>query len=71
AMMLSKEVDRLGLETNEAGWVVGFAMECYEKGILSKSEVNDLNLEWGNAEAARLLLNLIARKEGIGAILGE
>jgi aldehyde:ferredoxin oxidoreductase len=71
AMMLSKEVDRLGLETNEAGWVVGFAMECYEKGILSKSELNELDLEWGNAEEARLLLNLIARKEGIGEILGE
>jgi aldehyde:ferredoxin oxidoreductase len=71
AMMLSKEVDRLGLETNEAGWVVGFAMECYEKGILSKKELNDLELKWGNAEEARLLLNLIARKEGIGEILGE
>lgn len=71
AMMLSKEVDRLGMETNEAGWVVGFAMECYERGVLSKSELNDLDLKWGNAEGARLLLNLIARKEGIGEVLGE
>jgi len=71
AMMLSKEVDRLGLENNEAGWVVGFAMECYEKGILKGEDMNNLNLSWGNAEAARLLLNLIARKQGIGEVLSE
>jgi aldehyde:ferredoxin oxidoreductase len=71
AMMLSKEIDRLGLETNEGGWVVGFVMECYERGILSRSELNEIDLKWGNAEGARLLLNLIARREGIGDILGE
>ena len=71
AMMLSKEVDRLGLETNEAGWVVGFAMECYEKGILTKEKLNGLDLSWGDAESTRLLLNLIANRQGIGDILGE
>jgi aldehyde:ferredoxin oxidoreductase len=71
AMMLSKEVDRLGMETNEAGWVVGFAMECYEKAILTKEKLNGLDLSWGNAESTRLLLNLIANRQGIGNVLGE
>jgi aldehyde:ferredoxin oxidoreductase len=71
AMMLSKEVDRLGMETNEAGWTVGFAMECYEKGILTENEINNIKLVWGNAEGARLLLNLIAKREGIGDTLAE
>lgn len=71
AMMLSKEVDRLGVETNEAGWVVGFAMECYEKGLLTKEKTNGLDLSWGDAESARLLLNLIANRQGIGDILAE
>jgi len=71
AMMLSKEVDRLGMETNEAEWVVGFAMECYEKGILTKERANGLDLSWGNAESARQLLNLIANRQGIGKVLGE
>lgn len=71
AMMLSKEVDRLGLETNEACWVVGFAMECYEKDILTREKVNGLDLHWGNAESARLLLNLIAKRQGIGDVLAE
>jgi len=71
AMMLSKEVDRLGMETNEASWVIGLAMECYEKGILTKEKANGLDLSWANAESARLLLNLIAKRQGIGDILAE
>jgi aldehyde:ferredoxin oxidoreductase len=71
AMMLSKEVDRLGLENNEAGWVVGFAMECYERGILTKASSNNIDLTWGNAESARLLLNLISKRLGIGDVLAE
>ena len=71
AMRLSKEVDCLGMETNEAEWVVGFAMECYEKGILTKEKANGLDLSWGNVEGARLLLNLIAKRQGIGDVLGK
>jgi aldehyde:ferredoxin oxidoreductase len=71
AMMLGKEVDRLGFENNEAEWVIGFAMECYEKGILTKEKTNGLDLSWGNTESAKLLLNLIANRQGIGDKLGE
>ncbi len=71
AMMLSKEVDRLGMDTNEAGWVVGFAMECYEKAILTREKLNGLDLSWGNAESTRRLLNMIANRQGIGDTLGE
>lgn len=71
SLMLSKEVDRLGMDTNESGWVVGFAMECYEKGLFTKEKTNGLDLSWGNPETARLLLNLIAKRQGIGDFLAE
>jgi aldehyde:ferredoxin oxidoreductase len=71
ATMLSTEADRLGLDVNEAGWVIGLAMECYEKGLLSKSDTGGLELTWGNAEAARALLKMIAHRQGIGDDLAE
>lgn len=71
AMMLSKEVDRLGLDNNESGWVVGLVMECFEKELITKQEISGLDMCWGNAESARLLLNLITRRQGIGDILAE
>lgn len=71
-VMLVKEVDNLGLECNEAGWVVGWAMECFEKGVLALEDTDGIDLSWGNVEGARALLNKIARREGkIGNLLGE
>lgn len=71
AFMLSNQVDRLGMDTNEAGWVIGFVMECYEKGVLSKEDLNGLEPTWGNAEAVRELMRRIAYREGIGDLLAE
>jgi len=51
AMMLTNVVDRLGLEMNETGWVIGLAMECYEKGLITKENTGGTELKWGNAEA--------------------
>jgi aldehyde:ferredoxin oxidoreductase len=70
-VVLASEIDRLGLDTNEAGWVMGFAIECYEKGILTKKDTDGLELTWGNGEALMALLNKIAHREGIGNILAE
>jgi len=71
AMMLAHEVDRLGMDTNEAGWVIGLVMECYEKGILKKEDCDGLEMNWGNAESTRELLRRIARRQGLGNILAE
>ena len=69
--MLSGLVDRLGMDTNEAGWVVGLAMECAEKGLLEPDTIGDMDVSWGNVEAARELLERIAHREGIGDTLAE
>ncbi|HZK67331.1 MAG TPA: aldehyde ferredoxin oxidoreductase C-terminal domain-containing protein [Chloroflexota bacterium] len=71
AAVLSNDVDRLGVDTNEAGWVVGWVMECYEKGIVTKEELGGLEMTWGNVEATRQLLEMIAHRQGFGDLLAE
>lgn len=71
AIMLSHEVDCLGIDTNESGWVIGLVMECYEKGILSRDDCDGLEMTWGNAEAAREMLRRIATRQGFGDVLAE
>lgn len=76
AMMLANVVDRVGLDTNEAGWVLGLAMECFQRGIIGngdsgKVDAGGLDLSWGNAAAAAELLWRIARREGLGDVLAE
>ena len=71
ALVLSNECDRLGMDCNEASWVVGWVMECYEKGALTKKDLDGLEMTWGNAEATRALLKNIANRRGYGATLAE
>lgn len=71
AIMLGNTVDRLGMDTNESGWLISMLMECYEKGIISKKETCGTDLTWGNVEAVRLLLQKIATRKDYGNVLAE
>jgi len=63
--------DELGLDTMSAGVAIGFAMELYEKGILTKEETGGLELRFGNEEAMIRLLQMMAFREGIADLLAE
>lgn len=63
--------DELGLDSISAGVTIGFAMELYEKGILTKDDTGGLELNFGNHEAMVKLLRLIAFREGLGDLLAD
>ncbi len=63
--------DELGLDSMSAGSSIGFAMECFERGILSKSDVDGFELRFGNSDALIDLLPKIANREGFGDLLAE
>jgi aldehyde:ferredoxin oxidoreductase len=63
--------DELGFDTISSGVTVAFAMELYEKGILTKADTGGLELNFGNHEAMVALLNQMAYREGFGAVLAD
>jgi len=63
--------DKLGIDTISAGVVVGWAMECYEKGLLSKNDTDGIELNFGNSEALLQIIRKIAYREGLGNLLAE
>ncbi len=63
--------NRLGLDTISAGAMVGFAIECFEKGWITTEDTDGLELKWGNPEVLFKLLDQIGNKEGFGAIFSE
>ncbi|UNC91551.1 aldehyde ferredoxin oxidoreductase family protein [Candidatus Contubernalis alkaliaceticus] len=63
--------DELGLDTISAGVVVGFAMECYEKGLLTKEDTGGVELKFGNDIAFMDLLLDITYRRGLGDLLAE
>jgi aldehyde:ferredoxin oxidoreductase len=60
-----------GIDAISAGVVVGFAMDCYENGILTRSELGGIDAHFGNSEALLQLLEKIGKREGIGDLLAE
>ena len=60
-----------GLDTISCGVVVGFAMECYEAGLLSSEETAGSDLAFGNGDALIDLIHLISKRQGLGQILAE
>jgi aldehyde:ferredoxin oxidoreductase len=60
-----------GLDTISCGATVAFAMECYEKGILTQVETGGIDLCFGNAEAMIETVRMIAERRGLGDLLAE
>lgn len=63
--------NKFGLDTQSCGSTIAWAMECWEKGLISKRDTDGLILDWGNHEAIIELINKIARREGFGGLLAE
>ena len=64
--------NRLGLDSESTSSTIAWAMECWEKGLLTENDTEGLNLEWGNHETILALLPKIAYREGsFGAFLAE
>ncbi len=63
--------DDYGLDVISAGSTVAFAMECYEKGILTKADTGGIELKFGDPDVLIQLIHKIARREGIGDLLAE
>lgn len=60
-----------GLDTISTSACIAFATEAVEQGLLSREDVDGLDLTWGNAEAIVACVHKIGRREGIGDFLAE
>jgi aldehyde:ferredoxin oxidoreductase len=63
--------NRDGIDAISAGAVVSFAMECFEKGLITKEDTDGIELTWGNHQAMIEMVRKIGKREGFGELLGE
>ncbi len=63
--------DELGLDTISAGVTIAFAMELFERGILTLEETDGIDLRFGNDEAMMKILRKIAFRDGFGDLLAD
>ncbi|MFP3985348.1 MAG: aldehyde ferredoxin oxidoreductase family protein [Candidatus Bathyarchaeia archaeon] len=64
--------DLYGLDAISAGLTISWAMEAFEKGLLTKDDLDGIELRFGEADATLEVLRRMAYKEGkVGALLSD
>ena len=58
-----------GMDTISTGTTIAFAMECFEKGILTTKDTGGMRLEFGNVEAMLQSVESIGKREGLGDVV--
>jgi aldehyde:ferredoxin oxidoreductase len=61
----------LGLDTAGTGSTIAWAMELYQRGLITRHVTDGLDLTWGNAEVAEQLLFKMAARDGFGKTLAD
>lgn len=62
--------DRFGIDCDSTGRIISFAMELYQRGIISEKDVG-FPLKWGDGKAVIKLINMISKRQGFGDVLAE
>jgi aldehyde:ferredoxin oxidoreductase len=69
---LNEQCNELGMDTISLGGVLGFAVEAYEKGIISKFDLNNIDIGWGKAvEIGKLIHDIAYRNGKVPSLLAE
>jgi aldehyde:ferredoxin oxidoreductase len=63
--------NRYGLDAITLSEVIAWAMECYERGLVSRQQADGLDLAWGNGETILALIHKVALREGFGDSLAD
>jgi aldehyde:ferredoxin oxidoreductase len=60
-----------GMDTISCGGTIAWAMDCFERGLLTREDTGGIDLRFGNAGALVQLVEMIGEREGFGRVLGE
>jgi aldehyde:ferredoxin oxidoreductase len=63
--------NRAGLDTISSGSAMGFTIECYEKGLITKQDTGGIEMTWGNHRSIVAMTEKLAKREGFGNILAD
>ncbi len=63
--------NQMGIGLDEAGGALSWAMECYQRGIITKEDTGGIELNWNDPDMTLELIKMISHREGIGDLLAE
>ena len=63
--------DRYGVDTISAGAAIALAIECYEKGLITRKDTDGIEMTWGNHRSIVAMTEKLTKREGFGAVLAD
>jgi aldehyde:ferredoxin oxidoreductase len=63
--------NKYGLDAISTGAVISFAIECFEKGLITRDDTEGVELTWGNCQSVLKMVVQIGERQGFGKLLGE
>lgn len=63
--------NNLGMDMDAVAELLGWTMDCYERGLITSEQLDGLTPNFGNKDAAITLIKKMACREGVGDILAE
>lgn len=70
-IVVSMRCNQMGIDVDVVGGAVAWAMECFERGILTKEDTGGLEIRWGDEEMILKLIDMMSYREGFGDLLAE
>jgi len=70
-LKLSELTNRYGVDSISCGAAIAFAMECFEKGVITSEDLDGDQLRWGNVDDIFAILDKIIFRRGLGDVLAE
>ena len=61
----------VGMDTISCGATIAWAMDCFERGLITPEDTGGIDLRFGNAQALVQMVERIGAREGLGRVLGE
>jgi aldehyde:ferredoxin oxidoreductase len=71
ALEMNAVLNQAGLDSISASEVIGWIMECQEKGLIKPRDLDGLELTWGDTQAVRKAVDMIIHRQGVGERLAQ
>ena len=70
-LKMNEMANRYGMDSISCGATIAFAMECFEKGLITSKDLDGGQLRWGNADDVLAMMEKITYRKGLGNVLAE
>ena len=71
ALQMNRYLNQMGMDSITASEVIGWLMECQEKGLISPDDVDGFSISWGDTGKIREAVERIAFRRGIGDLMAQ